>query len=117
VVYWTLLSTLVKDTRMCSYQPKEISKLPNSTQVQYLINSTDLTYISKSNGYKSNSLFPILFTRPIREFGPKRDEVTGKWRRLHNEEPNDMHSSPNTIQVIRLGRIRWAGHVACMGER
>jgi hypothetical protein len=50
-----------------------------------------------------------------RIFGPKRDEVTGEWRRLHNEEL-DLYSSPNIIRVIKSRRIRWAGHVACMGE-
>ena len=49
-------------------------------------------------------------------FGPRRDEVTGEWRRLHNEELNDMYSSPNIVQVIKLRRMRWAGHVARMGE-
>jgi hypothetical protein len=51
-----------------------------------------------------------------RIFGPKRDEVTGEWRKLHNEELNDLYSSPNTVQVIKSRRMRWAGHVACMGE-
>ena len=51
-----------------------------------------------------------------RIFGPRRDEVTGEWRRLHNGELNDLYSSPNIVQVIKLRRIRWAGHVACMGE-
>jgi hypothetical protein len=50
-------------------------------------------------------------------FGPKRDEVTGKWRRLHNEELNDLYSSPNIIRVIKSRRMRWAGHVACMEEK
>jgi hypothetical protein len=49
-------------------------------------------------------------------FGPKRDEVTGKWRRLHNEELNDLYSSPNNIRVIKSRKIRWAGHVARVGE-
>jgi hypothetical protein len=49
-------------------------------------------------------------------FEPKRDEVTGKWRRLHNEELYDLYSSPNIIWVIKSRRMRWAGHVACMGE-
>jgi len=52
-----------------------------------------------------------------RIFGPKRDEVTGKWRKLHNEELNDLYSSPNIVRAIKSIRMRWAGHVACMGER
>jgi hypothetical protein len=52
-----------------------------------------------------------------RIFGPKRDEVTGEWRRLHNEELNDPYSSPNIIRVIKSRRMRWAGHVARMGKR
>jgi len=51
-----------------------------------------------------------------RIFGPKRDEVTGEWRRLHNEELNDLYSSPNIVRVIKSRRMRWAGHVARMGE-
>jgi hypothetical protein len=51
-----------------------------------------------------------------RIFGPKRDEVTGEWRRLHSEDLNDLYSSPNIIQEIKSRRMRWAGHVACMGE-
>ena len=50
-------------------------------------------------------------------FGPRRDEVTGEWRRLHNEKLNDLHSSPNIIRVIKSRRMRWAGHVARMEER
>jgi hypothetical protein len=51
-----------------------------------------------------------------RIFGPKRDEVTGEWTRLHNKELNDLYSSPNIIRVIKSRRMRWVGHVACMGE-
>ena len=50
-----------------------------------------------------------------RIFGPKRDEVTGEWRKLYNEELNDLYSSPNIVRVIKSRRMRWAGHVACMG--
>jgi hypothetical protein len=49
-------------------------------------------------------------------FGPKRDEVTGDWRRLHNEEFYALYSSPNTIWVIKSRRMRWAGHVARIGD-
>ena len=51
-----------------------------------------------------------------RIFGPRRDEVTGEWRRLLNEELNDLYSSPNIVRVIKSRRMRWAGHVARMGE-
>ena len=51
-----------------------------------------------------------------RVFGPSRDEVTGELRRLHNEELNDLYSSPNIVRVIKSRRMRWAGHVARMGE-
>ena len=49
-------------------------------------------------------------------FGTRRDEVTGEWRRLHNEELNDLYSSPNIVRVIKSRRMRWAEHVARMGE-
>jgi len=51
-----------------------------------------------------------------RIFGPRRDEVTGEWRRLHNEELNDLYFSPIIVRVIKSRRMRWAGHVARMGE-
>jgi hypothetical protein len=52
-----------------------------------------------------------------RIFGLKRDEVTVEWRKLHNERLNDLYCSPETIRVIKLRRMIWAGHVAQMGER
>ena len=51
-----------------------------------------------------------------RIFGPKRDGEKGEWRKLHNEELNDLYSSPNIVRVIKLRRMRWAGHVARMEE-
>jgi hypothetical protein len=52
-----------------------------------------------------------------RIFGRKRDEVTGEWRKLHNEELRDLYSSPSIIRMIKSMRMRWAGHVARMGRR
>jgi hypothetical protein len=49
-----------------------------------------------------------------RIFGPRRDEVTGEWRKLHNEELHDLYSSPSIIRIMKSRRMRWAGHVARM---
>ena len=54
--------------------------------------------------------------RVLRIFGPKRDRVTGEWRKLHNEELNDLYSSPIIVRVIKSRRMGWAGHVARMGK-
>ena len=51
-----------------------------------------------------------------RVFGPKRDEVSGEWRKVHNEELNDLYSLPNIVRVVKSRRMKWAGHVARMGE-
>jgi len=51
-----------------------------------------------------------------RIFGPRRDEVTGEWRTVHIEELNDLYCSPNIVRVIKSRRMKWAGHVARMGE-
>jgi len=52
-----------------------------------------------------------------RVFGPKRDEVIGEYRKLHNEELNDLYSLPNTVNLIKPRRMRWAGNIARMGKR
>jgi hypothetical protein len=60
----------------------------------------------------------VLENRVLRRvFGPKRDEVTGEWRKLHNEELNDLYFSPNIVRVIKSRRRKWEGHVARLGER
>jgi len=51
-----------------------------------------------------------------RAFGPKRDKVTGEWRKLHNEELRDLYSLPNIVWVVKSRKMRWPGHVARMGE-
>jgi hypothetical protein len=51
-----------------------------------------------------------------RIFGPKIEEMTGDWRRLHNEELHNLYASPNVVTVIKLRSVRWTGHVACMGD-
>jgi hypothetical protein len=53
----------------------------------------------------------------LRIFSPKKDEVTGDWRKMHNEELDNLYSSPNIITMIKSRRMRWAGHVARMGRR
>jgi len=58
----------------------------------------------------------VFESRVLRIFGPKRDEVTGEWRKLYNEELNGLYSSPNIVRVIKLRRMRWAVHVAHMEE-
>ena len=71
-----------------------------------------VAYIAGGNKLR---VFENMVLRGI--FGPRRDEVTGEWRRLHNEELNDLYFSPNIVRVIKSRRMRWAGHVARMGEK
>jgi hypothetical protein len=60
--------------------------------------------------------FRVLENRVLRGiFGPKREAATGEWRKLHNEELNDLYTSPNSVRVIKSRRMRWAWHVARMG--
>jgi hypothetical protein len=59
----------------------------------------------------------VFETKVVRRiFGSKRDEVTGEWRKLHNEELNGLYCSPSIVRVIKSRRMRWAGHVVSMGE-
>jgi hypothetical protein len=65
-------------------------------------------------GERKLRVFENMMLRRI--FRPRRDEVTGEWRRLHNEELNDLYCSPNIVRVIKWRKMRWAGRVARMGE-
>ena len=62
---------------------------------------------------------PMVFENRVlrRIFGPKKFKVTGDWRKLHNEELNDLYCATNIVRVIKSRRMRWAGHVPHMGER
>jgi hypothetical protein len=73
------------------------------------IQTTDLVQVHRLRVFGKRVLRRI--------FGPKRDEVTGEWRKLHNEELRDLYSSPSIIRIIKSRTMRWAGHVARMGIR
>jgi hypothetical protein len=83
-----------------------VSSLP---RLAYVI--SDKNTITKVNDFR------VFENRVLRIFGPKRDEVTGEWRQLHNEELRDLYSSPNIVRVIKSRRMRRAGHVTQMGRR
>jgi hypothetical protein len=77
-----------------------------------------LYYVTWSVTLREKQRLRVFENRVLRRiFGPKRDEATGEWRGLHNEELNNLYSSPNIIRVIKSGRMRWTAHVACMGEK
>jgi hypothetical protein len=59
----------------------------------------------------------VIENRMLRIFGPKRDGVTGGWRKLHKEELHNLYSSPSIIRIIKSRRTRWAGHVTQMGDK
>jgi hypothetical protein len=68
--------------------------------------------------FKEEHRLRVFENRVLRRiFGPKRDEVTGGWRKLHNEELHILYSSPSIIRMIKSRRMRWAGHVARTGRR
>jgi len=89
-----------------------LNHLTDSDKLQYMTLPTQV----------SNCIISLLLTEfrghhvRIQLFGPRRDEVTGEWRRLHNKELNDQYSPPNIVRVIKSRRMRWAGHVVHMGE-
>jgi hypothetical protein len=109
---------------------EEIKRRLNSSNacyhsVQNLLPSRLLSKNVKIRIYKSIILPAVLVwvwnlisDRVLRGiFGPKGDEVIGGWRKLHNEELRNLYCSPSIIRIIKSKRMRWAGHVACMGRR
>jgi len=132
------LGTTLTNQNFIAEEIKNRLKLGNACYhlVQNLLSSMLLSTNLKNNIYR-NIIVPFVFygcetwsltlrkerklmvfeNRVLRRiFGPRRDEVTGEWRKLHNEELNDLYSSPNIVRVIKSRRMRWAGHVARMGE-
>jgi len=78
--------------------------------------SSQVSYYSLKKQQRPNRSVLFLFIIFHYLFGPKRDEVTGEWRKPHNEELNDLYSLPNIVRVVKSRRMSWAGHVARMGK-
>jgi hypothetical protein len=91
--------------------PKNLKMRINKTIILYGCKTWSLTL-------REEYRLRVFENRMLRRiFGPKRDEVTGGWRKLHNEERRDLYSSPSIIRIIKSRRMRWAGHIARMGEK
>jgi len=132
------LGTTLKNQNSLAEEIKSRLRSGNACyhSVQNLLSSRLLSKNLKINIYRTTILPVVLYgceTWPLtmrekrklrvfesmvlrRIFGPRRDEVTGEWRRFHNEEINDVYSSPKIMRVIKSRRMRWAGNVARMGE-
>jgi hypothetical protein len=92
-----------------------VYKLAQVKIIKHLLRNSK--YYTEANNTSNRSIQKILLLYvPLQVFGPKRDKVTGEWRKLHKEELKDLYSLPNIVQVVKLRRMRWAGHVACMGR-
>jgi hypothetical protein len=85
------------------------------SQKMYIVTAYQFWVIWRSRKEHKLRVFENRVLRRI--FGPKRDGVTGGWRQLHNEELRNFYSSPSIIRIIKSRRMRWAGHVARMGEK
>jgi hypothetical protein len=87
------------------------------SSLEIMISSLKIRSNRSLTDFKIYAAIVYKFRALSKIFGPKRDEVTGEWRKLRNEELRDLYSSPSIIRIIKLKRMRWAGHVARMGRR
>jgi len=132
------LGTTLTNQNFIQEEIKSRLKLGNACyySVQHLLSSRPLSKNLKIKIYRTTVLLVFLYgcetwSLTLREglrlrvfenrvsrrvFGPNRDEVTGEWRKLHNEELRDLSSLTNIVRVVKSRRMRWAGHVARMGE-
>ena len=93
---------------------KEKCKVRSLDSVKDVKEFLSPSYLAKLREERKLRVFENRVLRKV--FGPKRDEVTQEWRKLHNEELNDLYSLPNIARVVKSRRMRWAGHVARMGQ-
>jgi len=91
-------------------QQYKLAEISNESEIEYVMKTWSLTL-------REERRLRVFENRVLRRvFGPRRDEVTGEWRKLHNEELRDLYSLPNIVWVVKSRRMGWAGHVAHMGE-